>query len=213
MPSPPPRNRGSGAGSHPNSPPNSRPGTPLSHSSGAPFSRPASTFIDCSRPPSRPQSIVLHGSTDLDPSTPTLRVIPPPDLINPWDPDQQQQPKENGRYHILTSEEMDMLCRPPPLRPPMVPSPLASSPETKSPLKEERRHSKELSTPQPLKRQSHGPRDDSDDDKGNPKPGCCGLCEVGTAKCVGGTFAAWAIGTVMPITFGVVMGCVSKMFK
>ena len=36
---------------------------------------------------------------------------------------------------------------------------------------------------------------------GEPDPGCCGVCELGTAKMVGGKIAAWLTGTMLPIAF------------
>ncbi|KAK0668078.1 hypothetical protein QBC41DRAFT_322672 [Cercophora samala] len=43
-------------------------------------------------------------------------------------------------------------------------------------------------------------------------PGCCGLCERRTAKMIGGKITAWVVGTLMPVTFGVMTGILSKMF-
>ncbi|KAK4196759.1 hypothetical protein QBC40DRAFT_286732 [Triangularia verruculosa] len=43
-------------------------------------------------------------------------------------------------------------------------------------------------------------------------PGCCGLCERGTAKMIGGKITAWVVGTMIPVTFGVMTGVLSKMF-
>lgn len=43
-------------------------------------------------------------------------------------------------------------------------------------------------------------------------PGCCGLCERRTAKLIGGKITAWVMGTLIPVTFGVMTGILSKMF-
>ncbi|KAK4174122.1 hypothetical protein QBC36DRAFT_358264 [Triangularia setosa] len=43
-------------------------------------------------------------------------------------------------------------------------------------------------------------------------PGCCGLCERGTAKMIGGKITAWVVGTLIPVTFGVMTGVLSKIF-
>ena len=34
-----------------------------------------------------------------------------------------------------------------------------------------------------------------------PGPGCCGCCELGTGKLVGGKVVAWMTGTMLPIAF------------
>jgi hypothetical protein len=49
----------------------------------------------------------------------------------------------------------------------------------------------------------------SDNDEEKDKPGCLGLCEIATARRIGGTFGAWLMGTLIPVTFGVVTGCVA----
>ncbi|KAK0701466.1 hypothetical protein B0T21DRAFT_378706 [Apiosordaria backusii] len=43
-------------------------------------------------------------------------------------------------------------------------------------------------------------------------PGCCGLCERGTAKMIGGKITAWVMGTLIPVTFGVITRVLSRMF-
>lgn len=194
MPSPPP-------GPH-----FSRPGTPLSEHEAfeAAFSRPASTFIE-SRPSSRPQSILLSGSADLGypytPSTPTLRVIPPPPDS---DRESQRLSQHSNRhsYHILTSEELEMLSRPPPAQSPMSASP-SSSPESSTPNPTgEPPH---LDSKEKGERRAH-----SKDSNGETKerPGCCGLCELSTASMVSGKFGAWFVGTAVHATFGAVVGCI-----
>jgi len=52
-----------------------------------------------------------------------------------------------------------------------------------------------------------------DQGKEEVKPGCCGLCELGTAKVVGGKIAAWMTGTVLPIMFVFVRECLVKGCK
>ncbi|KAK3905508.1 hypothetical protein C8A05DRAFT_41563 [Staphylotrichum tortipilum] len=176
----------------------SRPSTPVSGNEAfeAAFSRPASTFIE-SRPPSRAPSILPTASPDLSsfhtPSAPTLRVVPPADTGS----GSQQEPLKRQSYHMLTSEEMEMLSRPPPPHPPMSASPGVSQ-------------SPSLSAPNigSEKTQTHNhPEDSKDQDQS--KPGCMGICEIATAKRMGGIFGAWFMGMVIPLTFGLVTRCLA----
>ena len=192
------------------SPHSSRPGTPLSEheSSGAAFSRPASTFID-SRSSSRPPFIRVDASTDLDysrvPSTPTLgapilKLIPPP----VGDPGSQQQEQKSNRqsYHLLTSEEMDRLSHPPMSASPFSPSSMTATPKL----------SNEVSRlgPPKQKGQGYSHAGEGEEEHGS-KPGCMGLCEIATARSIGGKFGAWFMGMVIPVTFGLVTGCVAAV--
>ncbi|KAL1839544.1 hypothetical protein VTJ49DRAFT_1407 [Mycothermus thermophilus] len=125
MPSPPPL-RPPAAYAYSVSAASSRPGTPVSIAEHAGFSsRPASTHID-SAPPSRPHSAVFPVA-DHTPNTPTLRIVPPEESQN-----HQKEPLKSQPYHILTSEELDLLSRPPPLHPAMTASPLSRPPSLSS---------------------------------------------------------------------------------
>ncbi|KAK4153646.1 hypothetical protein C8A00DRAFT_15164 [Chaetomidium leptoderma] len=195
MPSPPPAPHGL------------RPGSPLGEHEAleVAFSRPASTFMS-SPASSRPQSILLSASTDLGcsqtPSTPTLRVtIAPPACEGESSQQQRPQSKEHA-YHLLSSEEMEMLSRPPPTQPPMTPSPSPGAAAVSTP-----KLTHEISRLGPPK-QNTPPPDDSDEKKED-KPGCLGLCEIATARQFGGKFGAWFMGMVIPVTFGLVTGCVA----
>jgi len=189
----------------PSSPPSlrdSRPSTPLSGNVvfEAAFSRPASTFIE-SRPASRPPSVLPTESTDLSsfntPITPTLRVVPPADTGSGDQRHPQREPLKRQSYHILTSEEMEMLSHPPPLHPPMSASPVVSPPPS-------------LSTPNigNEKGQSHTRPEDSKDEEKS-RPGCMGMCEISTAKRMGGLFGAWFMGMAIPLTFGLATRCLA----
>jgi hypothetical protein len=46
-----------------------------------------------------------------------------------------------------------------------------------------------------------------------PRPGCCGCCELGTAKLLGGKVVTWMTGTVLPIAFGFMKEYFSNCFK
>lgn len=45
------------------------------------------------------------------------------------------------------------------------------------------------------------------------RPGCCGLCELGTAKVVGGRITALMTGTVLPIVFVFLRECLARGCK
>jgi hypothetical protein len=199
MPSPPP-------GSH-----GSRPGTPMSEHEAfeTTFSRPASTFTE-SRPSSRPQSILLSGPTDPSyphtTSTPTLRVIPPPPDS---DRGSQRLSEHSHRhsYHLLTSEEMEMLSRPPLAQRPMSATPLESP--SPSPGSSTPNNSGEPSHLDPKhKDERHARPENNDEGMKEAKPGCCGLCELSTAKLISGKFGAWFVGTAIHATFGAMVGCI-----
>ena len=185
----------------PSSPPSlqgSRPGTPLTGHEvfEAAFSRPASTFIE-SRPPSRPPSILPTALTDLSslhtPSTPVLRLVPPPDTGTESQQRPEQERLKRQSYHVLTSEEMDMLSHPPPPHPPMSASPVVSQ-----------------STPKigNEKAQHHSRAEDRQEEEKS-RPGCMGMCEIATAKWVGGKFGAWFMGMAIPLTFGLATRCLA----
>lgn len=186
----------------PSPPPISRRGTPVSDASGLPSSRPASTFIE-SPPSSRPQSASLDPSTGLGgtymPSTPTLRVIPPPVGGHAESPVWQNRggpsrPGNRQSYHLLTPTELEMLSHPPPTpTPPM--SPLPSPAPGSSP-------STDFDGPGPETKRNDG-------DKETEKPGCLGLCEIATARRIGGKFGGWLMGALIPISFGLVTACVA----
>ncbi|KXX75601.1 hypothetical protein MMYC01_206568 [Madurella mycetomatis] len=212
MPSPPPGPLGSG------------PSTPISQEFAFPSSRPASTFIE-SESSSRPQSAIIDDPVDVSfsytASTPTLKVIPPPpdspaDSSSPF-----QQPASLGRinrqrlrqdddaYHILTSAELEMLSRPPPTSPP--PSPRTGPVE--EPLEahahqRRQRQSKTDNRRRSLSRLGNNGNSDSDFEA-DVKPGCLGLCELATGKMMVGKLGAWLMGTLIPITFGLVTGCIA----
>ena len=200
MPSPPPGPHGS------------RPGTPMSEHEAfeTTFSRPASIFTE-SRSSSRPQSILLSGPTDPGyphtPSTPTLRIIPPP----PDSGRESQQLSEHSHrhsYHLLTSEEMEMLSRPPPAQRAM--SATASESASSSPGSSTPNNSGEPSHLDPKHKDERHARPQNNDNKeaDEAKPGCCGLCELSTAKLISGKFGAWFVGTAIHATFGAVVGCI-----
>jgi len=42
--------------------------------------------------------------------------------------------------------------------------------------------------------------------------GCCGICDLGTVKFVGGKIMAWLTGTMLPIAFRVVGECLGRGF-
>ncbi len=187
------------------SPHGSRPGTPLSEheSSGAAFSRPASTFIE-SRSSSRPPFVHMHGSIDLDyshvPSTPpTLKVIPPP--VGDRESLQQEQKSKRQSYHLLTSEEMDRLSHPPMSAQPSSPPSMTPTPKL----------SNEVSRLGPPKQKDRGYSHAGDREEHESKLGCMGLCEIATARSIGGKFGAWFMGMVIPVTFGLVTGCVAAV--
>ncbi|KAK4038845.1 hypothetical protein C8A01DRAFT_17099 [Parachaetomium inaequale] len=197
----------------PSSPHSSRPGTPVSDHEAfeIAFSRPASTFIE-SRPSSRPQSILLSASTDLGyshtPSTPTLRLIPPPDS----DRESQRlgKPQDRQSYHLLTSEEMEMLSRPPPLHPPMTASPPPTPSPAPSPGAPTPKLTNEISRlGPPIQRGQDYTQPDDGNEKD--KARCMGLCEIAPARQIGGRFGAWFMGMVTPITFGLVSACVATV--
>jgi hypothetical protein len=49
------------------------------------------------------------------------------------------------------------------------------------------------------------------DDDEKDKPSCLGLCEVSTAKRIAATFGGWFMGVVIPVTSGLVTGCVAAV--
>ncbi|KAK4450598.1 hypothetical protein QBC34DRAFT_402920 [Podospora aff. communis PSN243] len=51
------------------------------------------------------------------------------------------------------------------------------------------------------------------EEEGLPGPGCCGCCELGTAKLVGGKLVAWMTGTMLPIVFGSTIKLLANCFK
>ncbi len=184
------------------SPHSSRPGTPRSeHESSGAISRPTSTFIE-SRSSSRPPFIRME--TDIDcspvPSTPPILKISPP-LVG--DPGTQQQEQKSNRqsYHLLTSEEMDLLSHPPMSTQPSAPPPMTATPKL----------SNEVSRLGPPKQKGQGHSHAGDSKEHESKLGCMGLCEIATARSIGGKFGAWFMGMVIPITFGLVTGCVAAV--
>lgn len=213
------------------SPHGSRPGTPTPRSERqsfeAGFSRPASIFTE-SRPSSRPPSILL---TDMSssiqlPSTPTLRVMPPPDPGHEGNKPGKKLKEEP--YHLLTSEELEMLSHPPPLHPPMSASPLTTPPTSPwasplaspatsplaSPVWRAPKLSSEISRLGPPKQKVPGhasPGPHESEEEHDKKSGCMGICEIATARRIGGTFGAWFMGMVIPVTFGLVTGCVAAV--
>jgi len=198
MPSPPSRTPQYGT----------RPCTPISDMSGYPSAKPISTPLN-SRPPSRPQSVVLDPSANSTygyfAGKPAARVTPPwaNELHAPEAPSDypQQQQRLREPYHCLTTEELDMLAHPPPRI-------SASTPP-------------ELHTGEPIavaggqgaktrdKRSSKVLSKEIEDEDESRKPGCLGLCEIATAKRIGGKFGAWLMGTLVPVTFGLLTRCLS----
>ncbi|GAB1313764.1 hypothetical protein MFIFM68171_03974 [Madurella fahalii] len=220
MPSPPPPPHGSG------------PSTPMSQEFGFPSSRPASTFIE-SQPPSRPHSAILDGLVDASfsytASTPTLRVIPPPSdgpadsayaFQHPDSLDQENRQRlrqDNDAYHILTSAELEMLSHPPPTSPPPSPrtgpdeEPLKGGARTREQQEQQQQQQQRQKSDHRRRSRSrfgnHGASDR--ESEADVRPGCLGLCELATAKRMVGTFGAWLMGTLIPITFGLVTGCIA----
>jgi hypothetical protein len=58
-----------------------------------------------------------------------------------------------------------------------------------------------------------GPLKRKEEEEEIPGAGCCGCCELGTAKLVGGKLAAWITGTMLPIAFGFTKEFLSNCFK
>lgn len=217
MPSPPLMPHGS----RPNSRPNSRPPSPLSEASVFPFSRPASIFIE-SRPGSRPPSIIINTPADqgysCTASTPTLRVHPPAadgkSDATPWQDGSGSEPgsarhsrqfRDSHPYHELTSAELDMLSRPPPT--PTAPVTPILSPPMPAPNMKFMKSAADLGPHEPKTKGQ-----DSDNETREPR-GCCGLCDISTARCIGGTFGGWFMGTLIPVTFALVTGCITAAFN
>jgi len=220
------------------SPHGSRPGTPTPLSErqsleAAAFSRPASIIFTESRPSSRPPSLLLtdlsNSSQMMMPSTPTLRVMPPADPDQEATQSKGKTTKEQP-YHLLTSEELEMLSHPPPLHPPMSASPLTSPPTSPwasplpspmtsplaSPVGPAPKLSSEISRLGPPKQKlphGHAPSGPHDsEEEHEKKSGCCmGMCEIATARRIGGTFGAWFMGMAIPVTFGLVTGCIAAV--
>ncbi|KAK4185866.1 hypothetical protein QBC35DRAFT_502687 [Podospora australis] len=165
----------------PSLPPLPRPPTPGSR----PSSRTASPAR--SQPPSRPRSVRfdenVHFSSEVSTpyqnaagaSTPTLRVTHPDGSVDPYLVCSSQSPVEQR----MTEEKQ----------------PSASTPMiSQAPILENNMTEKRNS--------SHAKERRMSVDSVMNTPGCCGLCERGTVKAVGSKIAAWLIGTLIPVTFG-----------
>ncbi|KAK4139527.1 uncharacterized protein C8A04DRAFT_15785 [Dichotomopilus funicola] len=200
----------------------SKPETPLSEHDREIFeeafsqpSRPPSSILVESRASSRPPSIILNGPTELGWSHAPgdihpFKLIPTAaEKSTPY-----PQPPQDGKhhrtrpaYHILTEEEMELLSHPPPIHPPMTMTPSASPPSsrpsTPRPLATKQQHQQRSTSPQTSPRNSATFNDEDDDS------GCFGgRCSITPARQIAGTFGAWFIGMAMPITFGLLTGCI-----
>jgi hypothetical protein len=151
----------------------------------------------------------LSASTELGssqaPSTPTLRVIPPPTDFGGESQQQHQEPLKRQSYHLLTSEEMEMLSHPPPAHSPMS----ISSSRPASPVGSKPKLTSEISHLGPPRQTHHDHIHPEDEEKD--RPGCLGLCEISTARQIGATFGGWFMGVVIPVTSGLVTGCVAAV--
>ncbi|KAL2196618.1 hypothetical protein P885DRAFT_78344 [Corynascus similis CBS 632.67] len=198
--------------------PSSRPGTPAVSDYGdisdTGFSRPASTFIG-SRPSSRRPSLVPSSSvelTDINPSaatssTPTVKVMPPPPPVYGDSQDKPQlSPHFQRSCHLLTDEEMEMLSHPPPTQSPMTASSLSPPPPSSSFDKQE----SVLPKPANNGRRNHPGRNGGGGEF-KVRPGCMGMCHIAPAQAVLGKFGAWLMGVVLPVSFGLLTGCLASM--
>ncbi|KAK4245538.1 hypothetical protein C7999DRAFT_42951 [Corynascus novoguineensis] len=199
--------------------PSSRPGTPAVSDYGdisdTGFSRPASTFVG-SRSSSRRPSLGPSSSvelTDINPSaatssTPTVKVMPPPPPVYGDSQDKPQlSPHFQRSYHFLTDEEMEMLSRPPPTQPPMTASSLPPPPSPSFDKQESI-----LPNPANNGRRNHpGRNGGGGGGEIKVKPGCTGMCHIAPAQAVLGKFGAWLMGVVLPVSFGLLTGCIASM--
>ncbi|KAH6611715.1 hypothetical protein B0J18DRAFT_442055 [Chaetomium sp. MPI-SDFR-AT-0129] len=156
----------------------------------------------------------------------------------PQPPQDGKHHRTRPAYHILTEEEMEMLSHPPPIHPPMTMTPSASPPSsrpsTPRPLATKQQQQQRSTSPQTSPRNSatfndedvlqqkheqqekkhldnsvEGRPGDGNNTTTKDDSGCFGgRCSITPARQIAGTFGAWFIGMAMPITFGLLTGCI-----
>lgn len=222
----------------PSAPPRSRSPSPATPISSRPASVTPTESRPPSRPQSATADDDPCGTSfSYSASTPTLKVIPPPaDSDGPADSPypfhgpaplsqtdgqhrREHRHKHDGDgdgdddYHILTTAELEILAHPPPTSPPS----RGSSKEPRdggSSIHPDRRQVQEHTKSEKSRHRSseiygNGNGDGDHDGEGDARPGCLGLCELATVKSVGSNFCAWLMGIVIPVTSGLVTGCIA----
>ncbi|KAL2159047.1 hypothetical protein VTH06DRAFT_2806 [Thermothelomyces fergusii] len=206
MPSPPPAPRGS------------RPGTPAGDRDGSETrpSRPTSTLGVSPASSTAPSGLFdRNSSADLDDS---------PLQFSDFDQvGQHLSPHLRRSCHILTDEEMEMLARPPLAHPPMTASSRPASPDSERDAYKPAAPGRgpestcgiHLPKPFPSKEDLGGRLDrhgviHGGDHSLDVGPGCLGSCDIAPARAILGKFGAWLMGVVMPVSFGLLTGCLTS---